>query len=110
LEAIRSYFSGEYKMRLLVGIIIPLVTVDGIISNFLVNQGLGVEANPFIRSLVGAESFLIAKLVVAILAALLLWDIYKRNPRLTFIITLCIVLGYTVIVYWNVFSFFVTLI
>ena len=106
MEAIRSYFYGEYRIRLLIGIIIPLVVADGIISNFLVTQGLCLEANPFLRLWVVEPSFLTVKIVAGILVTLLLWDIYKRNQRLSFIASTYCVIVYTATVYWNVFAYF----
>ena len=108
MKAIKSYFTGDYRMRLLVGTLIALVASDGIISRFLVTKGFGLEGNPFLKTWVHDENFLIIKLIGALLAGLILWDMYRQNPKLSFITTLCFVILYTVIVFWNLASFVAT--
>ena len=95
-------------MRLLLGTLIALVAADGVISRYLVTGRFGLEGNPFLQTWVGEEKFLVIKLVGALLAALLLWDIHKQNSKLSFVSTLCFVISYTTIVFWNLFVFFIT--
>ncbi|MFC1935112.1 DUF5658 family protein [Chloroflexota bacterium] len=106
--ALRSYFAGDHRTRLLLGVLVGIVVADGLISNFIVTNRFGVEANPFLQAWVGREEFLVIKLVGALLAALLLWDMHKRNRKAAFITTLCFVILYTLIVFWNLFAFLIT--
>ena len=95
-------------MRLLLGTLIALVAADGLISKFLVQHGFAREGNPFLQTWIGEDRFLVIKLMGGFLAAFLLWDIYRRNPKLSFISTLCFVILYTFIVFWSLYIFFIT--
>ena len=88
-------------MKCLLGAMFSRVVADGIISQFLVAEGLGREGNPFLQAFIGRDYFLWVKVGGALLCVLLLWDVYKRWPRIARIFSLCIVAFYTVIVYWN---------
>jgi len=108
LKTFKSYFAGSYRIRILLGTLIALVISDGLITKFLMTHGLGLEWNPFLQSLVGEERFLVIKVAGALLAALALWDIYMRYPKLSLVTTSCFVMLYTVIVFWNLFAFCVS--
>ena len=109
MKAIKRYFSGIHgRMRCLLGALIALVISDGLISYFLVRHGLAREGNPFLQTLVGEQSFLIIKVVGALLCAFILWDIYKRRSKMALISSLCFVGFYAGIVSWNLFVFFIT--
>ncbi len=107
MKAVRSYFSGGHRIRLLLGALFALVVSDGLISKFLVSQRFGLEGNPFLQPWVGEDNFLIMKLAGALFAVLILWDIHKQNPRLSFVSASCFVMLYTGIVLWNLFAFFI---
>ena len=109
LNGLRSYFSGDRKIELLVVTLACLVVADGILTEFLVTRGLGFEANPFLAIWISNDSFLIIKLVGGVLAALMLWDLHRRHFKTTFLVSLCLVIAYTVIVFWNLFSLLLTL-
>ena len=85
-----------------------LVVADGLITNFLMANELGREWNPFLQNLAGGEPFLLIKVAGAFVAVLLLWDIYKKRRQVAAIGSLCAVVVYTGIVYWNLFTFFIT--
>ena len=108
METIRSYFAGIHRMRYLLGALITLVISDGLISHFLVRRGLGREGNPFLETWVGEGSFLVIKVLAALLCALILWDIYKRWPKLAVITSLCFVVLYSGILLWNFWVLFIT--
>jgi len=94
-------------MRLLLGTLTALVVSDGLISRFLVAHGLAYEGNPFLQTWIEKDIFLVIKIVAAFFTALILWDMYRRHPRLSFISTLCFVMSYTGIVFWSLFVFFI---
>lgn len=95
-------------MRLLLGTLAALVVSDGLISKFLVAHGFAREGNPFLQIWIDEDIFLVIKIVAAFFVALILWDMYKHHPKLSFISTLCFVMLYTIIVFWSLFVFFVT--
>jgi hypothetical protein len=77
------------------------VVADGLLTQFLIDGGLAREGNPFLQPLVGDVGFIILKVAGALLCAFILWDIYRRFPRVAVIATWCFVAGYGVIVLWN---------
>lgn len=107
-KPLKVYFAGTSRMRALLLILVALVVADALITKFLVVQRFGVEANPFLQSWVGEDKFLPIKLAGALLSVLLLWDIYKHNPKLSYIATACFVGVYTIIVFWNLSVLFIT--
>ncbi|HEX78797.1 MAG TPA: hypothetical protein G4O19_01415 [Dehalococcoidia bacterium] len=93
------------QMRCILYLLLALVVADGILSNFLVSQDMGYELNPFLKGLVGGESLLLLKVCGTMLAATLLWGIYKRAPKAAIICSLSFAVLYTAILYWNTFAF-----
>jgi len=92
-------------MKYLLGLLIGFEIADGVASHFLIRSGLAREGNPFLVPLVGETNFLILKVVGGLLCALILWDIYKRSPKLALISTSCFVVFCGVIVLWNLSLF-----
>jgi hypothetical protein len=88
-------------MKYLLGLLIGFEILDGVLSHFLIKDGLAREGNPFLVSIVGEVNFLILKVVGVLICAFILWDIYKRFPRLALISTSCLLALYVVIVIWN---------
>jgi len=107
-QAIKGYFTGNHRIRLLLIVLVALVVSDGVLSHFLISRGVAREANPFLRALVGEGHFLIVKVVGVLLAAFILWDIYKHWPRLAVISSRCFVGLYSGIVAWNLSVFLTT--
>jgi hypothetical protein len=99
---------GSHKMKLLLGVLILFVILDGLLTEFLLRRGVVREINPFLQPLVGDIGFMVLKVVGALLCALLLWDIYRRFPRMAVITTWIAVAGYGVIVVWNTSLFLLT--
>ncbi len=95
-------------MKYLLGLLAGFVISDGLLTHFLVGNGLAREGNPFLVPIVGGDTFLVLKVVGAILSVLILWDIYRRFPKLALISTSCFVVVYGAIVTWNLSLFFVT--
>ena len=88
-------------MKYLLGTLVAFVIMDGILTQLLVKGGLAREGNPFLQPFVGDIGFIILKTVGAFLCAFILWDIYRRIPRVGIIATLIAVIGYGGIVAWN---------
>ncbi len=108
MKAIKGFFTEIRGMRYLLGVLTTLVILDGLITHVLIKNGLAREANPFLATLVGGGNFLVIKVVGALLCAFILWDIYKRWPKLALISSFCFAVAYTGIVLWNVSLFFIT--
>ena len=88
-------------MSYLLGLLVAFVIGDGLITNFLVTDGIAREGNPFLQPLVGEAGFIVLKVAGALLCAVILWDIYRRYPRVALISTSFFVVCYGVIVLWN---------
>lgn len=101
-----SSFAGIRRIRCLLGTVFSLVVADGLISNFLVTHGLAREWNPYLQTLVIDDNFSLIKVASALLCTFILWDIYKKRPQMAMISTLCIVVLYTGLLYWNLGVFF----
>jgi len=93
-------------MKYLLGLLIGFEILDGLLTYFLVRNGIGEEANPFLRSIVMGDNFLLFKVCGGILAVFLLWTIYTRWPRVALVCTSFFVVVYVVIVAWNLSLFF----
>lgn len=78
---------------------------DGIITHFLVRNGLVREGNPLMETIVREGNFLLLKVVGVLLSVLVLWGIYKRFPKVTLTATSSIVLFYGLVMVWNMGMF-----
>jgi len=90
------------KIIYLLIILVCLVVIDGLITEYLIDGGNASEANPFLETLVGEPAFMILKVVGAVICALILFDVYRRFPRTAVVATWIAVAGYFAIVLWNV--------
>jgi hypothetical protein len=88
-------------MKYLLGALVGLVTLDGVLTEFLVGKGAAREINPILQPLVGDIGFMVLKVAGAMLCAFILWDVHRRFPRVGRIATWIAVSGYAVIVIWN---------
>ena len=88
-------------MKYLLGLLVVFVVADGLLTNSLIEMGIAHEGNPFLQPIVGDVGFLVLKAVGALLCAVILWDIYKRLPKVALISTSFFVIFYGVIVLWN---------
>ena len=107
-KVIVNSFSPLRQIKYLLGVLFALVVADGILTNFLITEGLGREWNPFLQALVGKESFLFIKIAGALLSILILWDVYKKWPRAAINGSICVVVLYIGIVYWNILAFLIS--
>ena len=92
-------------MKYLLGLLIIFEISDGLLTHFLIKDGIAREGNPFLQPIVGEVGFIILKIVGVLLCALILWDIYKRFPKVAMISTSCFVAFYGAIVLWNLSLF-----
>jgi len=83
-----------------------LVVADGLITDFLIQNGLAFEGNPLLRPIVDGPAFLPVKIAGGMAAALILWHIYRRKPRFAMVGSMWMVVLYIAVVSWNVFAFF----
>jgi hypothetical protein len=88
-------------MKCLLGLLTAFVVLDGVLTHLLVDDGRAREGNPFLEPLVGETGFLIFKVFGALLCALILWDVYRRFPKVALVATWCFVVAYGIIVVWN---------
>jgi len=95
------------RIQYLLGTLLSLVVADGLISQYLIRNGLGQEANPLLKVLVTENNFLVVKMCGAIICVLILWNIARRLPRLIFIFSACFVGLYTALVLWNIAVFLI---
>jgi len=95
-------------VRYVLCVLFGVIVADGLISQFLVTGGYGSEGNPLLMSWVGRESFLAIKIAAAFLVTLFLWIKYNSNPRLVYMVAVVALGFYTIIVYWNLFVFLIT--
>jgi hypothetical protein len=100
--------AGKKKMMILLAVLVGFVILDGVLTELLLNRGTAWEVNPFLQPLVGDIGFMILKVVGSLLVALILWDVYRRFPRVAVIATWIAVVGYGAIVLWNTSLFLLT--
>ncbi len=74
---------------------------DGIITHFLVRNGLVQEGNPLMESIVREGHFLLLKVIGVFLCVLILWGMYRRFPKVTLIATSSVVMFYGAVMVWN---------
>jgi hypothetical protein len=90
------------KIIYLLIVLVCLVVLDGLITEYLIDGGNTHESNPFLESLVGEPTFLILKAVGALFCAFVLFDVYRHFPKTAMITTWIAVAGYFAIVLWNI--------
>ena len=102
IDAIRNNFAyADYKIRILIGSLFAAIVADGIITMYLVYDGLASEGNPFMQYWVAEDKLLSIKICGGILVGICLWSIYRRHPRLSIAFTALLLTGYIFIIVWN---------
>ena len=91
----------------LIGTLVLFVILDGVITELLLAHGIAREGNPFLEPLVGQAGFMILKSVGALVAAFILWDIYRHWPKLAVVAGWVLVSAYGIIVLWNASLFLI---
>ena len=90
----------KYLITLLLSLF-SLETLDGMLTQGAVANGLVQEANPLMAHIVHEGNFLLLKIAGAILCAMILWGLYKRFPKLALSATSSIVGFYGIVIAWN---------
>jgi len=108
LKVPKSFSVKSHTMRLMLYTLFGLIAADGLLTKFLVIEGLALEVNPFLQAWVGQDLFLAIKVSGAFLVTLLLWIKYNAKPKVIYIITAVFLAFYTSIVFWNLFVFLTT--
>jgi hypothetical protein len=96
------------NLKHLIICLVLLVIADGLLTKFLVSSGLGIEANPFLHTIVAERKFMLIKIGGVLLVSLLLLDINRLKPTVAVISSATAVAFYTAIVYWNISIFIVS--
>jgi hypothetical protein len=91
------------NQRLLLGTLFGLSVADGVITRFIINQGLGREGNLWLSHLASSDALIAVKIIGTLLAVCLLWMLYFRRPKLVMEVTIALVCWYTLVVFWNIF-------
>ena len=89
------------NLKYLLGLLVLLNIADGVLTNALIGLGKGREGNPLLVNVVGEPGFIVIKVLGALLAVFLLWDISRRHPRLARVATTGCLTLYGGIVAWN---------
>jgi hypothetical protein len=98
---VKAVSYSKRKIISLLSALVALVVMDGFLTNVLIGKDIAWEANPLLEPLVGKAGFIIIKIVGSLLCALILWDVYRRYPRVGTIAAWIAVIGYAAIVAWN---------
>jgi len=102
LKAItKALKNTDKKMWYLLAAMVLFIIIDGVLTQYFVPRGVVREANTFIQPLVGKSSFMILKIVGALVCAAILWDVHRRFPKVGLIATWIAVVGCGAIVVWN---------
>jgi intracellular septation protein A len=87
-------------MIYLLSLLAFFIVSDGLLTHALVGNGLR-EGNPLLVPLVSQGNLMVLKLVGTIVCIIILWDLYRKFPKVALITTSCFVVAYGAIVLWN---------
>ena len=88
-------------LKYILGALILLEIADGVLTNILIKKDIAREGNPVLLNIAGGSGLIIVKIVGVLVAALILWDIRRRYPRVAFWTASAFLLVYAGIVAWN---------
>lgn len=98
----REYFPlGIYQIRILIGALFAAIVADGVITMYLFHNGFAQEGNPFMVHWVVEDKLLSIKILGGLLAAIYLWNIFRRHPKLSIAFSSVLLMGYLSIICWN---------
>ena len=93
--------TGNHNMKVLLSLLVTFVITDGLLTELLLSGGRAREGNPLLAPLVGNIGFIVLKVVGSLVCAFILWDIYRRFPRMALIAAWFFVIAYGAVVIWN---------
>lgn len=99
---------GKKQMKYLLIVLVGFVVLDGLLTEFLINGGMAREGNPILEPLVGDIGFMLLKVAGSLFCAFILWDVYRRFPRVAIGATWVFVTAYAGIIIWNTSLFLVS--
>ena len=110
METFRNYFTGSYKIMIVMGALFTAIVVDSVMTRYLALNRLAYAVNPFLRFWGGEETSLTCltiKFLGGILTTLYLWNLYKQHPKISICCSSLFLTAYTTIVFWNIFTSFI---
>jgi intracellular septation protein A len=87
-------------MKYLLGLLTVFILGDGFLTHILVGDGMR-EGNSLLVPLITQGNLMLLKLVGTIVCVIILWDLYRKVPKVALISTSCLVVAYGAIVLWN---------
>ena len=88
-------------MKVILFVLAGSEVFDGLLTHFLVRNGLVQEGNKLIETIAYEGNFLLLKVIGALISVAALWYIYKRFPQMALIAASCIVVFYSAVLIWN---------
>lgn len=95
--------TNSRNQRILLGALFSLSVADGLVTRFIITEGLGSEGNLWLAGLANSDALIAVKIVGTLLAIYLLWMMHYRRPGLVLGVTIVFVCWYTLVVFWNIF-------
>ncbi len=89
-------------MKYFLALLGSLQVVDGMLTQFLVENGVVKEGNPLVEPLVLGGNFLPLKVVGAIFSVVVIYFIHRLFPRLALTAASGMVAFYGAVAFWNV--------
>jgi hypothetical protein len=74
---------------------------DGAMTQVFTSNGVAIEGNPLMATLVSSGNFLVFKIIGIAACAAALWFTYKYMPRLSKAMASCIAVFYAFVITWN---------
>ena len=108
MNFVKTVLTSHAKIKYLLVTLVSLVVMDGVLTEALVGTGRARETNPLLAPLIGDIGFMLAKIAGSLLCAFILWDVYRRYPRLAMVATWIGVGAYSAIILWNTSLFILT--
>lgn len=91
----------DRKMLYLLAALVLFMSADALMTQVFVPAGKALESNKLLAPLVGQASFIVLKIVGALICAFLLWHVHRRFPKVGLIATWIAVIGCGAILLWN---------
>lgn len=88
-------------MKYFLALLGSLQVMDGMLTQFLVENGVVKEGNPLVEPLVLGGNFLLLKVVGAIFSVVVIYFIHRLFPRLALTAASGMVAFYGAVAFWN---------